>query len=201
MTTMKSHSSTMSHQKRTATVLTIACLAFLATSCASRPTRYIHPNADLAAMTKVAVLPFENASGIAGAAEKVHKIFLVELLALEAFDVVEPGTVSKVIRAETATSPAHLTPEDLKRIGAALGADGLFMGEIVDYNDARGTNGAPEVTVQLRLVEVSSGATVWSTSQTRAGVKASTRLFGVSSDSTTEVTRKLVRRQLATLLQ
>lgn len=179
----------------------LAAAAVLMTSgCASAPTRYIHPNADLAALKKVAVLPFENVSGEQGASDKVHKIFLVELLAIEAFDVVEPGMVSKALKGETAATPDQLTPEDLKRIGTALGADGLFMGQVVDYTDARGQNSAPEVTLQFRLVETASGATVWSTSQTRSGVKTSTRLFGASSDSITETTRKIIRTQLSTLL-
>ena len=164
------------------------------------PTRYIHPNADLGAIQKVAVLPFENVSGAQGASDKVHKIFLVELLSLEAFDVIEPGRVAKVLKGETIASPDQLAPEDLKRIGAALGADGLFMGQVIDYSDARGTGGAPSVTIQLRLVETASGATVWSTSKTQSGVKASTRLFGVSSDSITEATRNVIRDELATLL-
>ncbi|MBK5260457.1 MAG: hypothetical protein JJE51_12770 [Thermoanaerobaculia bacterium] len=183
-------------------LLTIAVLATIASACASGPTRYLHPNADLGAIKKVAVLPFENVSGVAGSSDKVHKLFLVELLSLEIFDVVEPGAVSKVIRGETAGTPDQLTPDDLKRIGKALGADGLFMGQIVDYQDPRGAaGGGPEITLQFRLVEVTSGATIWSTSETRAGVKVSTRLFGVSGDSITEATRKVIQRQLATLLK
>lgn len=75
------------------------------------------------------------------------------------------------------------------------------MGQVLDYSEARGTGGAPSVTIQLRLVEVSSGATVWSSSQTRAGVKTSTRLFGVSGESLTEATRKVIRDELATLYE
>lgn len=185
------------HSKALRAVLCILLLA----GCASAPTEYIHPNADLGALKKVAVLPFENVSGSAGASDKVHKIFLVELLSLEVFDVIEPGIVAKALRGETASSPDQLTPDDLKRLGAAIGADGLFIGQVVDYADARGSNSAPEVTLQLRLVESVSGQTVWSASQTRSGVKASTRLFGVSNDSVTETTRKVIRRQLATLLE
>jgi TolB-like protein len=181
--------------------LLAAALSIFLAGCASRPTRYIHPNADLGSIKKVAVLPFENASGVNGASDKVHKIFLVELLSIEAFDVLEPGMVARALKSESATSPDQLTPEDLKRLGKALGADGLFMGQVVDYADARGQNSAPEVTLQFRLVETSSGATVWSTSQTRSGVKTTTRLFGVSSDSLTETTRKIIRNQFATLLE
>lgn len=176
-------------------------LLFLLAACASQPTRYIHPNADLGAIKRVAVLPFENVSGTNGASDKVHKIFLVELLSLEIFDVVEPGLVGKAVRGENATSPDQLTPDDLKRIGGALKADAMFIGQVVDYTEPRGAAGAPEITLQFRLVETASGATVWSASQTRAGVKATTRLFGVSGDSATETARKLIRTQLGTLLQ
>ena len=189
------------HVNRTRIVAALSLVLLTLAGCASRTTRYIHPNADLAGLKKVAVLPFENASGETGASDKVHKIFLVELLSMEAFDVVEPGTVSKALKGETAASPDQLTPEDLKRIGSTLGADALFMGQVLDYADARGPNSAPQVTLQFRLVETASGATVWSTSQTRSGVKTSTRLFGVSSDSITETTRKIIRAQLGTLLQ
>lgn len=182
------------------TALLIAAALFCA-ACTTAPVRYIHPNADLGALQKVAVLPFENVSGVTAASDKVHKIFLVELLSVEAFDVIEPGQVSKVLKGEKVASPDQLTPEDFKRIGGALGADALFLGQVVDYTDARGSGSAPEVTLQLRLVETASGVTVWSSSQTRSGVKATTRLFGVSGDSITERTRKVIRQQLATILE
>ena len=183
------------------TVLT-ASLLMIAMACASGPTRYVHPNADLSTIKKVAVLPFENVSGAAGAADKVHKIFLVELLSLEVFEVVEPGQVSRAIKAESVASPDQLTPDDLKRIGTTLGADGLVMGQVVDYQDNRSSGGsAPEVTLQFRIVETNSGSTLWSASQTTSGVKTSSRLFGVSGDSLSEVTRKMIRTELDTLFQ
>jgi TolB-like protein len=191
----------MKTRTATSSLLALLLCAALLTGCgSSRPTRYMHPNADLGAIHKVAVLPFENVSGVAGSSDKVHKIFLVELLSTEAFDVIEPGQVSRAVKGESVTSPDQLTPEDLKRIGAALKVDGLFLGQVVDYQDGRGQQGAPEVTLQFRLVETTSGATLWSSSQTRSGVKASTRLFGTSADSITEVTRSIIRKQLATLL-
>ena len=181
--------------------LLVACL--VAAGCrSSRPTQYLHPNADLGAIKKVAVLPFENVSGASNAADKVHKLFLVELLSLGVFEVVEPGQVSRAVRQENAASPDQLTPDDLKRIAKAVSADGLFLGQVVDYQESRGAAlAAPEITLQFRLVEGASGATIWSTSQTRAGVSMSTRLFGASGDSITEAARRVIRRQLATLLK
>lgn len=179
-----------------------ALMGALVTGCASTPTHYIHPNADFAALQKVAVLPFENVSGVAGASDKVHKIFLVELLSMEIFEVIEPGVVAKVLKGQTAASPALLTPDDFKKIGSEMGADALFLGEVIDYSEGRGgTQSAPSVTLQFRLIESASGVTVWTSSQTRAGVKATTRLFGLSGDSLTESAREMIRSQLGTLVE
>jgi TolB-like protein len=187
---------------RTIGPLTTLILCTALAGCVSSGTRYLHPNADLGSLKRVAVLPFENVSGAQAASDKVHKIFLVELLSMEIFEVVEPGQVSRAIRSENATSPDQLTPDDFKRIGKAMNADALFLGQVGDFQEVRSAAAtAPEVTLQFRLVETTSGATVWSSSETRAGVKASTRLFGTRSESVTEATRKVIRKQLASLLE
>lgn len=171
-------------------------------ACRSTQTRFLHPNADLAAIKKVAVLPFENLTPEKSNGDKVQKIFFVELLSLETFDVVEPGQVTKVLRGERIESVEALGPADLKRIGEALGAQGLFIGTVVDYGEARtGATSAPQITIQLRLIETQSGATVWTTSQTRSGTSISNRLFGIGGDSLTEAARKLIRDELATMFK
>ena len=53
----------------------------------------------------------------------------------------------------------------------------------------------------MRLIETSTGATLWSTGQTRSGAGMSTRLFGVGGESLTQAARKVVRGELATLLK
>ena len=43
---------------------------------------------------------------------------------------------------------------EFKKVGEALGAQALIFGTVVDFGETRtGTNPAPEVTVQLKLVE------------------------------------------------
>jgi TolB-like protein len=152
----------------------------------------------LAAIQKVAVLPFETLAQESTSAEKVQKIFYLELLALEVFEVVEPGQVKKSLRGSTEA----LGPDDFQRLGKELGVDALFLGTVVDFAETRsGSTPAPEVTVQLRLVETATGATVWSTGESRSGASMSTRLFGVGGDSLTEAARQLIRSQLQTLLR
>lgn len=172
-------------------------------ACASTSTtQYIHPNMDLGAIQKVAVLPFDNLTQERTAGDKVQKVFMTELLSLSAFEVVEPGAVLKALKAERAESSEALGPAELKRIGEAVKADALFLGAVVDFADNRaGSTPAPEVTIQLRLVETQSGVTVWSASRTRAGASMSARLFGVGGGSLTQAARELIRAELRTLVR
>ncbi len=157
---------------------------------------------DLGALRRVAVLPFESLVQDRTAGEKVQRIFLTELLSLEAFEVAEPGQVTKLLKAERVESTDSLGPADFKRIGESLKVQGIFLGAVVDYAENRsGTAPAPEVTIQLRLVETQSGVTVWSASRTRSGTTASARLFGIGGQSLTEVSRQLLREELSTLVK
>ena len=179
--------------------LTAAWMAIAACS-SSQQTRYLHKNADLGALKTVAVLPFENLAGDHAAGEKVQKVFYIELLSLDVFDVAEPGQVSKI--AHTSEALQNFGPAEYQKLGKDLEVDGLFIGSVVDFADSRtGTTPTPDVTIQLRLIETATGETIWSTSQTRSGAGIGTRLFGVGGESLTEAARRVVREELATLLK
>jgi len=178
------------------------CLLLSLPGCRSASTQFLHPNVDLAALRRVAVLPFENLTQERTAGDKVQKVFATELLAMGAFDVVEPGATVKALKAERVETVEALGAADLKRIGEALKVDAFFMGSVVDFADNRsGSTPAPEVTVQLRLVEAQSGVTVWQVSRTRSGASASARLFGIGGESLTAAARDLVRDELHTLVK
>ncbi|HEX2835261.1 MAG TPA: hypothetical protein VHW00_19765 [Thermoanaerobaculia bacterium] len=182
--------------------LALGCVMLLAFTSGCRSaaqTAFLHENADLGAIQKVAVLPFENMSSERTAGDKVQKIFYLELLSLRVFDVAEPGAAARAVRPPDVP---NLTPADFQRIGKELGVDAVFTGAVVDFAETRsGATPTPEVTVQLRLVECGTGSTIWSTGQTRSGATVATRLFGVSGDSLTEAARGIVRSELRTLLK
>jgi TolB-like protein len=185
------------------TAATLLALLLVAAGCVSKGnTTYTHPGADLGAIRKVAVLPFQTLTGSRGDADKVQRLFLVELLATGVVDVVEPGEVAKLVAAERIDSTDALAPADLARLGKALGADGLFLGTVVDFADERiGATPAPRVTIELRLVEVQTGATAWSVNRGRGGAGLSARLFGFGGDSLTEAARRLLREELESLVK
>jgi hypothetical protein len=189
----------MKHGNRMTAVI---FLALLTGGCGHAVTQYVHPNADLAALKTVAVLPFENLSADHTAGDKVQKIFSSELLATGAFSVAEPGLVSKTLKANRIEATESLGPADFKKLGEELKADAVFMGTVVDFAETRsGTTPTPDITIQLRLIECQSGATVWSASRSKSGASASARLFGIGGVSLTEAARELVKEELHTLVK
>src|SRR6185369_17280634 len=179
----------------------LAAIAMLGTSCGSttQQTRFMHANADLGAIKSVAVLPFDSLAQDRAAGDKVQKIFYLELLSLDVFEVSEPGQVNKFVRSDAL---ATLGPAEFQKIGKDLGVDALFAGSVVDFAEGRsGSTPTPEITIQLRLIETHSGTTIWSVGQTRSGAGVSTRLFGVGGESLSEAARRVVRRELGTLLK
>jgi len=184
------------------TVVAALCIAAAGCASSSTQTHYLHPNADLGMIKKVAVIPFENVSEDRMAGDKMTRIFFVELLSLEVFEVSEPGQSVKVLRSQAATSVDALGSADLQRIGKQLGVDGLFLGSVVDFTEARSSSTPdPRVTIQLRLVDVQSGTTIWSASQTRSSASMSAKLFGVGRESLTETAREIIRSELRTMLK
>ena len=200
-------STRISMSKRDKTIRWVALLAATAfcmacASSSSTQTKYLHKNADLAAIARVAVLPFDNVSGDRSAGDKVLKVFYLELLSLDVFEVAEPGQVTKVLKTGPGSALDSLGPADYQKLGKDLNVDAVFTGSVVDFTESRtGNTPTPDVTIQLRLIDTHTGATVWSAGQTRTGAGVSTRLFGVGGESLTEAARRLVRSELQTLLK
>ncbi len=182
-------------------VLLAVVAAWASAACKSTTTKYVHPNVDLGAIKRVAVLPFENLTADRVAGEKLQKLFLTEVLSLDVFQVVEPGQVNRELRALRIDSLESIGPAEIKRLGEVLKADGFFFGSVVDFSETRsGSTPTPQVTIALRLVEAASGVTVWSATRTTSGATASARLFGIGGQSLTEAARAVMREELSTLV-
>jgi polysaccharide biosynthesis protein PelC len=180
--------------------LTLILLIALAAAGCGGPTRYVRGNVDLGAIATVAVLPFENVTNDKLSADRVHKIFLTELLNRDAFKVVEPGQVVRTLRREQ-FDPAALTSEDIKRLGQSLKAEALFLGSVLEYDEGRAGAGpaTPRVRLAFRLVDTESGSTLWSVSRTRGGATVAARLFGVGGASASDLAQEIIRDELAAL--
>lgn len=182
-------------------LLAAALLAAILAGCATPPTLYIRPNADLSLIGTVAVLPFETTQQDRSAAEKVQRIFISELLSYGIFEVVEPGIVLRGLKNERIENTATMNAADIKKAGVALGAQALIFGTVIDFAETRlGSTPVPQVTIQLRLVDTESGATFWSVSQSRGGAGILTRLFGINTETPTEAARRLIQQEIGTIL-
>jgi len=179
--------------------LFLPAVALAAAACVA-PSRYLKTNADLGAITAVAVVPFENVTNDKLCAERVHRIFITELLGFDLFRVAEPGQVLRAMRRDQ-LEPGSLTPEDIKRLGEQLKVQALFLGAVLEYDEGRsgGAVLSPRVRVQFRLVDTETGTTLWSVSRTSGGATLSARMFGVGGDPASTLVQKLIREELAIL--
>jgi hypothetical protein len=118
----------------------------------------------------ICVLPLENMSGARDAGRAVeaalqHRIAkhprLTAVLAADLrHSVVEAG-----LRA-----PSRLTPDQMKQLAAAAGTPYFLLGTIFAYGQTQAdASEGPEVELYLRLVDASSGRTVWSGLHRRTG--------------------------------
>lgn len=176
---------------------------FWTAGCAQMaPATYVHPTYDFSRVKKVAVLPLENLTSDQTAGEKMRKLVVTELLATGIVDVVEPGQVNRVLTAQNIQNLTMLSPEDFKKVGAALGVQMLIVGSVESYDRIQvGGVQAPEVTLTLRGVDVDSGTVVWATSHTQGGATFAARLFGLTGDSLSEVAREAAHAAVATLFR
>ncbi|GJM43846.1 MAG: hypothetical protein DHS20C21_06880 [Gemmatimonadota bacterium] len=166
------------------------------------PTTFLHETFDFGFVETVAVIPFENLSSDQGAGYRATRFFVTELLAAEAFDVVEPGEVARALEKQGLVRVAELTEAQAVAIGKEVGAQALVLGTIGESATIRsGTSSVNVVTLVVRMVETEQGVTVWSTSHTEGGRGFWATLLGLGNRSQGEVTRRCVEKTVRTLIQ
>jgi len=158
---------------------------------------FTNPAADLSFYEKVAVVPLRSLTSDRLAGEKFTTEFNTALLAAELFDVMDYGVfVSHIVKILGTRSPVEtgLSADDIKRIAASAGVQGVFMGSVTDYQMASTPNGQfPVVTVEMRLLDAETSNVVWSASITeRGGPK--TPIIGVGEIHTLgELSQKMAK--------
>lgn len=187
---------------RAATAVVLLGMALATAGCGGmHATTFLHPEYNFAYVEKVAVIPFENLVGDQAAAPRATRYFVNELLATEAFEIVEPGEVARVLAQQGVGRTAELTQAQAMQIGKELGVQGLFLGSVAESAAIRsGSSTSSTVTIGVRLLETDTGATVWSTTHTEGGRGLWSSLFGTGNDSLSEVTRRCVKNAIATLV-
>lgn len=182
--------------------LLLAMILVTALSCAGGGSaRFVHPEYNFAFTERIAIVPFENLSEDQGAGARATRFFLAELLAANAFDVVEPGEVTNALSRQGVLRTAELTQDQIIAIGKELGVQALFLGSVAEAASVRsGSSTSYTVTLIVRMVETEQGVTVWSATASKGGRGLWSALFGTAGKSKSDVTRIAVKRVLSTLL-
>ena len=186
-------------------LLLIAPLAVTGCGSSMKATEFANPGFDFAFVERVAVLPFENLSNDRQAGLRATRLTITELLASGALDVVEPGEVQAAL-IQTGTFQAGRTPvpstEQIISLGQALDVQAFVMGSVTQSENLRSGNvPVPVVTLDMRMVEAETGATVWAATHSERGSTVSARVLGTGGQPIAETTRECVRQLLATLIE
>jgi TolB-like protein len=167
--------------------------------CGSAPKYYVRQQVDYKSIKKIAVLPFETLTSDEFAGEKIRKSAITELLS-RGIDVIEPGEVTRTLVELKIRSLGSIKTTDIQNIAKTLGAEALMMGSVEAYEISKGISVSyPEVSINLRLVEASSGNTIWSVCHTSGGASFWTRHFGAEGISLSEAASKVVKEAIDTL--
>jgi len=185
--------------------LPLACVLLFGCAGTLKSTRFSNPNFDFDFVERVAVLPFENLSNDGAAAARATRLTITALLASGALDVVEPGEVQAALTQITGVPPGRAVnpnTEHTLSLGKALGVQALILGSVTQSENLRsGAVPVPVVTLDVRMVEVEKGTTVWAATHSEKGSTLSARLLGTGGEPLAETTRECVRRVLETLVQ
>jgi TolB-like protein len=188
-----------------ALLLPLALLPVAGCGGGMKVTRFSNPNFDFSFVERVAVIPFDNQTNDRQSGLRATRLTITELLASGAIDVVEPGEVAAALtritglQAGRAVSPST---EQIVSLGQALGVQALIMGTVTQSENLRsGSVPIPVVTLDLRMVETETGATVWAATHSEKGGSLSAKVLGTGGEPLAETTRKCVQEALATLVE
>jgi TolB-like protein len=195
----------MSQSLPGAMLLLTAPLCLVGCGGGMKATRFTNPGFDFGFVERVAVLPFENHTNDRQAGPRATRLTVTELLASGAVDVVEPGEVQMALNKITGVALGRsISPstEQILALGQALGVQAVVMGTVTQSENLRsGSVPIPVVTLDLRMVEAETGATVWAATHSEKGSTFSARVLGTGGEPIAETTRACVQGALATLIE
>lgn len=192
----------MRHRMRRYLPQGVFVLGLMLSGCSSPVTRFTHPEADFSFYESVGIIPFETLGQDRLAGEKVTNVFFAELLTKNFAVVCEPGQFEASIQRVRGTGISNLpwSAADVAQLAKEANVQGVFTGTVRDYEmTSVGRSMYPLVSVEVRLLDASTGNLVWSASVTRRGGPAFPFLFWRETHTLGELTTEVCRRILETL--
>lgn len=145
---------------------------------------------------RVAVFPFENYSETKDVDKTIDALLIPVLRDEGIFDAVEDTRFTRdIMKKLKITSTDILDREAVKKIGDEMNVQGIVYGKILAYGKGKEKDSAAQVTMDLALVEPSTGAVLWVGNVSTYGGLTAGKVFGVTEGKTDiEVARQAVRR-------
>lgn len=183
----------------------VALLPLAACKSALPPTEFTNPRFDFSFVERVAVLPFENLTNDRQAGFRATRLMVTELLASGAVDVVEPGEVQAAMRALPGAQLGRVavpSTEQIVSLSQELGVQAFVLGTVTQSENLRsGVVPIPVVTLDVRMVEAETGATVWAATHSERGGSTGAAVLGTGGQPIAVTTRVCVQRILESLVQ
>ena len=149
-------------------VLVVVGVGMLGAGCAGGAREgWAKPGAT--AVTRLAVLPFENQTPALRAGAAATDLVVSELVAAGRFAVMEPSETADLIRRESLDPGDATRLLSAQRLGRLLGVSHVLQGAVVEYRYKPGLSETPVVGITARVVEVATGDVVWTASHARSG--------------------------------
>ena len=192
------------HPCRVVPVLLSALILLGACAGRVRTTTFLNPEFDFSYLERVAVLPFENMTSDRQAGFRATRLMITELLASGAVDVVEPGEVRAAINKLPSAQVGRFdlpSTEELVTLGRDLNVQAILIGSVPQAETLRtGQVTRPVVTLDVHMVEVETGATIWAATHTETGNTVGARVLGTGGSPMSEITRRCVKKLVAVLV-
>ena len=118
---------------------------------------------------RVGVVPFYNKSDRQAAGELMALHFVEALTRLPNVSVIEPGIIREQLLKNRIIMEEGVSFADADMLFATTGADHIVNGTVIEYRDAFGAFGTPQVDFSALLVEKKSREVVWGSKTHQAG--------------------------------
>lgn len=178
----------------------VFCLVLfgLLLGCGGKFTRdeFLREDVDFDAITRIAVLPFQNHTDDKFAHERIRNVAITQILSTGLADVVDRGIVDSVLYEEVIDPTLPIDLINLKRLGQRLNVQGFLMGS-VDMTLEKG--GYPQLAVTLRLVETQSAAILWQSSGHWTAESYMGKIFGIAPTDSYHVNIELLNSMMKSL--
>jgi len=120
---------------------------------------YVSPSGGVP-ISKIAIMPFKVPTALIG--QSVSDMFVTEILRSQTYELVERSQMANVL-SESELSLSGLSANKAAEVGGMMGADGVMIGTVSEYETvaARG-RAIPVVGISARLIDCKTGKIVWS---------------------------------------